>query len=191
MIVNMVVLQISTTWAGDEELISEISGCCLCLAAHGPRWLTAERIPLDYMIQPVPWVSDPVRHPFSPFSLPVPRGRIAQPKLTTGLSRCSLKQASPHTMHMLGQRVDHPTSGRAPLWKQDFTLLKHSPTKYWKHLWESAINPTWALTWLWSSRDSKKILILIFSWYFYKNCYWPAALYNLKLNIWVQAHVLL
>lgn len=38
MIVNKVVLLISTTRAGEEELISEISGCCLCLATLGPQW---------------------------------------------------------------------------------------------------------------------------------------------------------
>lgn len=67
MIVNKVVLLISTTRAGEEELISEIRGCCLCLATLSPQRLTAERVALAFMlpIQPVPWVSDPVRHPFS------------------------------------------------------------------------------------------------------------------------------
>lgn len=80
-----------------------------------------------WLIQSVPWVSDPVRHPL-PSSLSVPRGKrgkITQPQLTTGLSWCSFKQASPHTMNIQGQQVDHPRSVKArfkPPCKQDITL---------------------------------------------------------------------
>lgn len=126
---NKVVLLISTTWAREEELISEISGCCLCLASLGPQRHTAEWILLDYIL------ADPVR-PLGvwsgasplPSSLSVPRGKrgkITQPQLTTGLSWCSFKQASPHTMNIQGQQVDHPRSVKArfkPPCKQDITL---------------------------------------------------------------------
>lgn len=131
MIVNKVVLLISTTRAGEEELISEIRGCCLCLATLSPQWLTAERVALAFMlpIQPVPWVSDPVRHPFSLLSWCPEAESLSLSQLRAGadapfnrlhLTRCTCR----------GLQVHRPTSVKAPLCKQDFSLLSPSGAKY-------------------------------------------------------------
>lgn len=97
MIVNKVVLLISPARAREEELISQSAALVFAWLHCRPPWeLAAEWTSLDSVEWGggVPWVSDPLRHTSS---LPAPRGRNTQPPLTTGLSRRSLKKASPHT----------------------------------------------------------------------------------------------
>lgn len=50
MSVKMVVLPVSTTRAREEELIREISDCCLCSATLGPLGHTTDWTLLDYML---------------------------------------------------------------------------------------------------------------------------------------------